>query len=185
MLVSNSAAASPPCFCWHSFVLTLSFKSGLNQDEKVAGKVAAEGTHSFRLELEPTDSAACSRGESECRARTANQLIPMSPAPKKCSVDWPIRTEITESITDWANKTRVTGFLPILNTEAWWENTEISSYSQTTSLTNSCLWGLWHFFQIEPKKVIDVIPKLPAAALNKLILLLRISFKNKHFERFT
>ncbi len=39
---------------------------------------------------------------------------------------WPVWTESTESVTDWANKTGVTGLLPILNTETW-ENTVIWS----------------------------------------------------------
>ncbi len=38
-----------------------------------------------------------------------------------------------KSVTDWANKTGAIGFLPILNTEAWWVNAEISPYSQTTA----------------------------------------------------
>ncbi len=56
-------------------------------------------------------------------------------------------------------------FLSILKTEAWWENTEISPYYQTTSLTNSCLWVLWHFFQKENKNLLMFTPKLPTAAL--------------------
>ncbi len=74
--------------------------------------------------------------------------------------------ESTESVTDWANRTGEIGFLLILNTEAW-ENTEISRYSQTTSLTNSCLWALRHFFQIEHKKLLMFTPRLPTAALNQ------------------
>ncbi len=73
-----------------------------------------------------------------------NQLIPTSPVAKKRSADGPIRTESTESVTDWTNRKGVVGFLPIQNTEAW-EKTEILWYSQTTTFTNICLWVLWHF----------------------------------------
>ncbi len=65
----------------------------------------------------------------------------MSPVAKKHSVDRAVTTESSENVTDWANRTGVMAFLPILNTEAW-ENTEISQYSETTSLTYSCLWVL-------------------------------------------
>ncbi len=85
---------------------------------------------------------------------------PTSPVTKKCSVDRPIRTQSTESVTDWSNRTGGIGFLPILNTEAWWENTEISPNSQTTSLTNSCLCVLWHFLRIEHKKLLMFNTKL-------------------------
>ncbi len=78
---------------------------------------------------------------------------------KKHSIDRPIRTESTESVTDWTNRMGARGFLPILNTEAWWEKTEISPNSHTMSLTNSCLRVLWHFFQTEHKKVIDIYNK--------------------------
>ncbi len=93
----------------------------------------------------------------------------MSPVAKKHSVDQPVRTESTESITDCANKSEVIGFLPILTTEAW-ENTELSQYTKTASLTNSCLWVLWHFFQIEHKKLLIFTPKLPTAALNNVTI---------------
>ncbi len=83
----------------------------------------------------------------------------MSPVAKRRSVDRQ-RTESTESVTDWANRTGVIGLLPILNTEAWWENTEISPYSHNTSLTSSCLWVIWLFFQIEHEKVVDIYPKV-------------------------
>ncbi len=73
----------------------------MNQDETVAG----EKTGPSQLELEPADGVACGnsvvgRGESERKARTANQLIPTSPVAKKRSIDWPIRTESKESVTD-------------------------------------------------------------------------------------
>ncbi len=42
---------------------------------------------------------------------TANQLVLMSPTAKKRSVDQPVRTESTESVSDWANRTGATGFL--------------------------------------------------------------------------
>ncbi len=45
------------------------------------------------------------RGESERKARAANQLALTSPVAKKRSVDRPIRTESIESVTDWANRT--------------------------------------------------------------------------------
>ncbi len=63
-------------------------------------------------------SLVVGRGESERTARTATQLALMSPVAKKHCIDQPIRTESTESVTDWANRTGVIGFLPILNTEA-------------------------------------------------------------------
>ncbi len=97
--------------------------------------------------------------------RKSNQFVPTSPVVKKCSIDQPIRTESTESFTDWANRMGARRFLPIINTAAW-KNTEISPYSQTTSLANSCLWVLWHFFQIEHKKVIDVYPKVTNCSFN-------------------
>ncbi len=92
----------------------------MNRDETLAGKVAAELTGTTQLKL----GVACrhsvvGRGESELKARAANQLVSMSPVVKKRRVDQPIRTESAESVTDWAKR-----FLPILNREAW-ENTEI------------------------------------------------------------
>ncbi len=63
-------------------------------------------------------------------------------------------------------KGSLTGFLPILHSEAWWENTEISQYSQTVYLSNSCLWVLWKFFQIEHKKVIGFYPKVTNCSFN-------------------
>ncbi len=55
------------------FVIALSVKSSLNQDETVAGKVAAEQTGPSQLELKPTDGVTCRhsvvvRGESERKA---------------------------------------------------------------------------------------------------------------------
>ncbi len=89
----------------------------------VAGKVAAKQTRLSLLALEPADGVACrqsvvGKGESVCKAQTTNQLVPTSPATKKRSVDRPIRTEITECVTDWADITGVIRFLSILNTEA-------------------------------------------------------------------
>ncbi len=66
-----------------------------------------------------TPCSVVGRGESEREARTANQLVPTSPVAKTHSVDRPVRTESTENVTDWANRTREIGFLLILNTEAW------------------------------------------------------------------
>ncbi len=108
---------------------------------------------------------AVGRGKLGHTAQTSNQLIPMSPVTEKHSVDWPARTERTGSITDRANRTGAMGFLSIVNTEAW-ENTEILWYSQTMSLTNSWLWVLRHFYQVEHKKGTDIYSKLPTAALN-------------------
>ncbi len=104
-----------------------------------------------------SDSVACrhsvvGRGKLDCQTRTANQLLSMSLVAEKCSIEQPIRTETTESASNWANRTKAIGFLPVLKTEAWWENTEISPQSQTTSLTNSCLWVLWHFFENRTQK---------------------------------
>ncbi len=101
---------------------------------------------------------------SQCKAWTANQQVPTSSVAKRRSVDRPIKTESTESITDWANKTGAIGFLPILNTEAWWENSDISSYSQTASLTNCGYNDI--FFLIKHKKLLMFTPKLPTAALS-------------------
>ncbi len=61
------------------------------------------------LEPEPTNNVAerysvVGRDELYRKAKTANQLVPTSPVAKKHSVDWPIRTESTESVTDWANR---------------------------------------------------------------------------------
>ncbi len=86
-----------------------------------------------------------------------SHFLATSPVAKKCRVDQPIRTESTEIIVDWANRTRAIGLLPILNREAL-RNTEILWYSQTTSLTNSFLWVLWHFFQIKHKKSYWCLP---------------------------
>ncbi len=120
------------------------------------------------------------RGESERKAQTANQLIPMSPVAKKRSVDWPVRTESTESVTDWAKRTGMIGFLPVLETEAWWENTEFSTYSKTTSVTNSCLWVVWHFFQEEHRELLMFTPVidyiLNKCHLRKLLFYLFIFF---------
>ncbi len=44
--------------------------------------------------------------------------------------------------------------------------TQISQYSQTTSLTNSCIQSLWHFLQTECKKLLMFTSKLPTAALS-------------------
>ncbi len=46
--------------------------------------------------------AVVGRGESEGKAQTTNQLKPVSPIAEKCSTDQPIRTESTESITDFS-----------------------------------------------------------------------------------
>ncbi len=90
-------------------LLSLSLKSSLNQDEMVAGKGAV---------------TVVDRGEPERMAQTANQLVPTSPVAKKHSADRPIRTESTENVTDWENRTEGIGFLSILITEVW-ENTDL------------------------------------------------------------
>ncbi len=112
----------------------------------------------------PTDGVACrhfvvGRGESECTAQAAYQVVMMCPVAKKCSLDPRIRIESTESITDWTNRVGEIGFLPILNTEAL-ENTEILRYSRTTSLTNSCLQVIGHFFPNRTQKNIDIYPEV-------------------------
>ncbi len=109
-----------------------------------------------------TLSAQVSHESEVCEA---NQLILTSPVADKSSAHRPIRTKSTDSITDWANRAAVLRFLPILNTDAW-ENTKISRYSQTMSLTNSYLWVLWHFFNNTQKKLLIFTPKLPTAALS-------------------
>ncbi len=107
-------------------------------------------------------SVSASNSSRLCRLQTlcyrqrqagANQLLPTSPVAKTLSVD---RPESTESVTDWANRTGAIGLLSILNTEAWWENTEILWYSQTSSLTNSYLCVLWPFSPNRTQKVADV-----------------------------
>ncbi len=123
-----------------------------------------------QLELQLTDNVACrhsvvSTGESERKTQAADQLVPMSPVVKRHNIDRRIRTESTERVTDWVNRAGVIGFLTVLNTEAWWENKEISRYSQTTSLTNSCLWVVWFFSQTEQKSLLVFTPKLKTAAL--------------------
>ncbi len=80
-----------------------------------------------------TDGVACrhsvvGRGESECKAQTANQLLPTSPMTQEHSIDQWIKTESTESITDWANRMVVIGSLLFLNTEAW-ENRDLAILS--------------------------------------------------------
>ncbi len=108
---NNSAAASPSCFCSNSgfisFVVALSLRSSLNEGETVAGKVAVEWT--CPSQLEPTDGV--DRVKSEHKAETANQLVMTSPVTKKRTVDQPIRTESTERVTDWTNRTGAMGFL--------------------------------------------------------------------------
>ncbi len=114
--------------------------------------------------------------QSERKAQTANRLTLTSPVAEKRSVDWLFRTESTESVT---NRTKAIGFLPVLNTEAWWENTEISQYSQTMSLTNNCPWVLWlFFFQIVQKKAIVVYLRVTNCNFNctHMIQLLTGSF---------
>ncbi len=151
------------------FVVALSIKSSLKQDETVAGKVAAEWTGPSELEYELTDVACrhsvVNRGESECKVQQAKQLVVTSPVTMKCSVDRPIRTESTESVNDWVNRTRLMGFLPILNEKAG-ENTEISPHSQTRLLTNSCLWVLWHFFPAHTQKSYWCLPKVTYCSFN-------------------
>ncbi len=57
------------------------------------------------------------RGESERKAQTTDQLVLTSPVVKERGADQPIRTESTESVTDWTNRTALIRFLQILNTE--------------------------------------------------------------------
>ncbi len=80
-LRSNSAAVVCAGSCFTSFVVALSFKSSLNWDERVAGKVVAEWTGPSQLELRSTDAVACRQccWQRWVRARWANQLIPTSP----------------------------------------------------------------------------------------------------------
>ncbi len=168
------------------FVVALCFKSSLNWDETVAGKATAESTGPSQLKLEPTDGVACrhfvvvvGRGESEHKARTANQLVPTSLTAKKHSLDRTIRTVqrvplIGQKWGEWLE-------FYTADTEAWWENTEILQYSQTTSLTNSCRWVLWHFFQMEhKKKLLMFTPKFPTAALSRTFT--KIQVHHNHFS---
>ncbi len=136
-----STAASSPCFFSGSlfipFVVSLSLSPVWTETKRLQGKLQRSKLvrHSSNSSRLTHRHSVVGRDESECKTRTAYQLMPTSPVAKKRSVDRPIRTERTESVTDWANRTGATGFLPVLNTEAWWENTEMSQYSQTTSLT--------------------------------------------------
>ncbi len=132
------------------------FKSSLNR--------AAEQTGPSQLELEPTDGVACRHS-----VVSSQSVALRSPVALTRSVDRQIRTESTESVTDWANRSEAIGFLSVLNTEAWWENTEISTYPQITSLTHSCLWVLWHFFKVTHKKLLIFAQKLPTAFSSKML----------------
>ncbi len=64
------------------------------------------------------DTTVVGRGGSNRKERTANQLVLTSPVAKKFSIDRPIRTESTESVTDKIKITGVTGFLSIPSTKA-------------------------------------------------------------------
>ncbi len=108
LLGNNSAAASPHWFCSSSrfilFVVSLLrpvWKKQL-QGKLLQSKLVCHSSSLSRLTLS-LDDTVVSRGESERKAQTANQLVAMSPVAKKRSVDQPVRTERTESITDWAN----------------------------------------------------------------------------------
>ncbi len=88
-------------------------------------------------------------------------------------------TEVREQ--DWLGKDNgsVRTFI-LLNTEVW-KNTEISQYSQTKSLTNSCLWVLWHFSK-ESAKSYWCLPQsyqLQKILLQTLSFWLRLNAKIK------
>ncbi len=59
------------------------------------------------------------------------------------------------------------GFLAILNTEASWENTEVSRYPQTESCTRL---GMTFFPNRTEKKSLISTPKLPTTALILVVL---------------
>ncbi len=75
-------------------------------------------------------------------------------------VDWPIRTESTESITGWVSITGAIEFLVQRH-----EKTQI--HSETMSLT---LGYYDNFLQIEHKKLLIFTLKLPTAALTTKVL---------------
>ncbi len=123
-----------------SFVVALSFKSGLNPRQN-----------------------GC---RESCSQVQANQLIQTLPVAKKRRADRPVSTESTESFTDCANRTGVIEFLPILNTEAWWENTEISRYPPTQRILTA-VYGYYDIFSKQnTKKVIIVYPKATKCSFN-------------------
>ncbi len=128
-----------------SFVVVLSFKSSCPTETKRESRSTVNWSISARAWGDWQD-------EWELKARTANQFVLTSPVAEKCSVDRPIRTESTESVTDWANRTGAIGF---------------------KSLINSCLLVLWHFFQIEHKKVTDVYCKVTNCNFKKFGLSVR------------
>ncbi len=128
---SNSAASLPFLFllrlAFYSVCCPVYFKSSLNRDDTVAEKDAAKKTGPSQVELELTDCHFQTLCESSSKARTAHQIVPLLSVAKKHSIDQPIKTESTESVADWANRTGAIGFLPILNTEAW-EDIKIGTY---------------------------------------------------------
>ncbi len=95
---------------------------------------------------------------------------------RQASVDWP--KESTESITDWTKMMGGVRILPILNTEACWENTDLASLSDR-SVTNS--W-LTFFSKENTKSYWCFSPKLPTVALDssQKTSLLAVLFESLH-----
>ncbi len=112
-----------------------------------------------------------SKGESEHKAQTANQLIPTSPVAKKRGIDWPVRTESIESITDWANRTGVMRFLTNPEYRCMGKRKDLAIVSD--HVTNSCLWVLWHFFPNRTQFLMFTPKLLTAALITEHILVLQ------------
>ncbi len=86
----------------------------------------------------------------------------MSPISKKPSIDQPIRTESTESVTDWTNRMGAIGFLQI-------QRHGETQRSDDTLKPRHLLTAVNGYHGIFPKwnteKLLKFTPKLPTAAL--------------------
>ncbi len=117
--------------------------------------------------MEPTDGVAfrhsvVCRGESERKALTAKQLILMSPVAKKCSVDRPIRTERTESVTDWANRRGAIFTNP--------KYRGIGRHRDLMILSDyaTAVCGFSDIFPNRAQKVIDIYPKVTNCSFKRM-----------------
>ncbi len=91
----------------------------------------------------------CQQRRVRAWGRAADQLVLTSPVAKKRSIDRPITTESTESITDWANRTGVIGFLPILNTDHVKKTTSRWGQNFFVVLSQRCKLSLLFFFWLK------------------------------------
>ncbi len=98
-------------------------------------------------------------------------LVLMSPVTEKHSIEWPVRTKSTESVTD---RIGVIGFLPILNTEARWENRDLSDTLRPRHL-QTAVYGIMTFFSTGTQKGINVYPKVIKCSFKNILI--RISFQ--------